>query len=145
VWFILVVAVGTTVWRRRGQWISKRGMGPRADLERLREVPRVRVGELTMTGPDAARLVLVSVDSDAEGAAEGTDGPVGESGGDPSAVGLEFEIEMNEDEPGYPLLREWIGRRAVLGFVLPPDSRLIRLRNLDDLQPLTLRRTGPRS
>ena len=51
---------------------------------------------------------------------------------------------MNENEPGYPLLREWIGRRAVLGVVLPPDSRLIRLRNLEDLQPLTLRRLGPR-
>ena len=114
-------------------------MGVRADLERLKEVPRVRVGELTMTGPDAARLVLVAVDAEE---AEGSE-PVAGNGTDP-AVGLEFEIEMNEGEPGYPLLQEWIRRRSVLGVVLPPDSRLIRLRSLDDLQPLTLRRLGPR-
>ena len=58
-------------------------MGVRADLERLRDVPRVMVGELTMTGPDAARLVLVAVDPENADEADGA-APATENGHDPA-------------------------------------------------------------
>ena len=135
VWGVAVAVIAITIWRRRVQLVSVRGMGVRADVERLHDVPRVRVSELTMTGPDAARLGLVAVPGDGDDAeTEETD-----------VVGLECSIAMNESEPGFLLLREWIDRQCVLGCVMPPDSRLIRLRCLEDLQPLTLRRLDPRT
>src|SRR5579862_2910920 len=68
VWFVLLCVVAITVWRKRGQWISVRGMGVSADVGRLHDVPRVRVSELTITGPDAAHLTLVA-DHSADGSA----------------------------------------------------------------------------
>jgi hypothetical protein len=114
----------------------------RADLERLRAVPRVRVSELTMTGPDVARLGLIAAPG---GDGDGTDAPTGADTDAGERVGLEFSIAMNESDPGFPLLNDWIDRQCVLGVVMPPDSHLIRLRCLEDLQPLTLRRMGPRT
>jgi len=132
--------IAITVWRRRAQLVSQRGMGVRADLERLRDVPRVRVSELTMTGPDVARLGLIAAPG---GNRDGTDAPT-EIDSDPGQrVELEYSIAMNESDPGFPLLNDWIDRQCVLGVVIPPDSKLIRLRCLEDLQPLTLRRVGP--
>ena len=130
---LLAAVIAITIWRRRAQLIPVRGMGVRADVERLRDVPRVRVSALTMTGPDAAELSLVA----ANGADEDE---VGKRNSTSGLVGLEFSIEMNESDPGWELLRDWIDRQCVLGCVIPPDSHLIRLRCLDDLQPLTLRR-----
>ena len=78
----------------------------------------------TVQGPDAT-------DSDRAEDKRADDGP---------AVTFEFAIAINETEPGYPLLQDWMERQCILGVVLPPDSPLIRLRCLDDLQPLTLRR-----
>jgi hypothetical protein len=140
VWSVAAVVIAITIWRRRKQLVSVRGMGVRADLMRLQEVPRVRVSNLKMTGPDAAHLALVSAP---EGSGDGGEEPAPTKEED--AIGLEFSIEMNESEPGWDLLREWIERQCVLGCVIPPDSRLIRLRCLEDLQPLTLRRLGPRT
>ena len=90
-----------------------------------------------MTAPDTARLALETV--------QGPDGsdsdePEPKPTGDGAVVTLEFSIAINETEPGYPLLQDWMERQCILGVVLPPDSPLIRLRCLDDLQPLTLRR-----
>jgi hypothetical protein len=140
VWSVAVVVIAITIWRRRAQLVSTRGMGVRADLMRLKEVPRVRVSDLQMTGPDAAHLALVTAPAD-DG--DGAEAPEGSD--DESSIGLEFSIEMNESEPGWALLRDWNERQCVLGCVIPPDSRLIRLRCLEDLQPLTLRRLGPRT
>jgi len=105
-------------------------MGLRGDIELLHDVPRVRVRELTITEPDTARLAMVAAHEhdDVDRIAE-----------DRGLVGLEFLIAMNESDPGFLLLREWEARECVLGIVLPPDSQLIRLRCLEDLQPLTLR------
>jgi hypothetical protein len=121
-----------TIWERRAQLVSLRGIGLRGDIELLHDVPRVRVRELTMTDPDTARLAMV--------AAHGHDDSYTD---DRALVGLEFSIAMNESDPGFPLLREWESRECVLGIVIPPDSQLIRLRCLEDLQPLTLRRVDP--
>jgi hypothetical protein len=129
--------IGVTIWRRRAQLVPQRGMGVRADIGRLRDAPRVRVREFTKTAPDAARLALETVQGpDASDSAE----PQEKSADEGTAVTFEFSIAINESEPGFPLLQEWMERQCVLGVVLPPDSPLIRLRCLDDLQPLTLRR-----
>jgi hypothetical protein len=140
VWSVAAACIVITIWRRRAQLVSVRGMGVRADLIRLHEVPRVRVRELTMTGPDAAHLALIAAPDEGDGNGEEPAPPTEEG-----AIGLDFSIEMNESEPGWGLLQEWMERQCVLGCVLPPDSRIIRLRCLEDLQPLTLRQVGPGS
>jgi hypothetical protein len=116
-------------------------MGVNADIGRLNDVPRVRVSELTVTGPDEATLALVAAH---DGDAGGIEASAEERAGSANFVGLEFAIAINETDPGFPLLHEWIDRQCVLGVVMPADSHLLRLRCLEDLQPLTLRCLGPR-
>lgn len=132
---VAVCVTVITIWERRAQLVSTRGIGLGADIELLRNVPRVRVSELTLTAPDTALLAIVAAHERTADDAQYNPGD-----GD---VGLEFSIAINESDPGFPLLREWKERQCVLGMVMPPDSRLIRLRCLEDLQPLTLRRTDP--
>ncbi|HTD50284.1 MAG TPA: hypothetical protein VK771_06780, partial [Acidimicrobiia bacterium] len=98
--------------------------------------------ELTMTAPDVARLGLIAAPG---GDRNGTDAPTDTDTDAGQRLGLEFSIAMNESDPGYPLLNDWLDRQCVLGVVIPPDSRLIRLRCLEDLQPLTLRRVDLRT
>jgi len=136
VWLAAVSVIGITVWRRRAQLVPARGMGVRADVELLHDVPRVRVRSLTMTDPETAQLDLVATDAPEGEDADGVNGA--------QLVALEFSIAINESDPGFRLLHEWIERQCVLGIVMPADSRIIRLRCLEDLQPLTLRRLGPR-
>ena len=133
--------IAITIYRRRASLIPQRGMGVRADLERLREVPRVTVSALTPTGPESARLQLVAASNGEHDVSNGVDGAlvVDPAGDDASTLGLEFLVALNETDPGWPLLHEWIERQCVLGFVIPPDSHVLRLRCLEDLQPLTLR------
>jgi hypothetical protein len=125
---VLLVAwsIASAIWRRRTSLVSMRGYGVRADVERLHDVPRVRVSDLTMTGRDVARLTLAAVSAD--------DGDASES----SAVEIVVLVAISESESGFSLLREWLERQSVLGVVMP--TRIIRLRSLDDLRPLTLRR-----
>jgi hypothetical protein len=125
--------VASTVWRRRAQLVPARGMGVRADIERMRDVPRVRVSELTVTGPECAQLTLTAAGADG---GDLPDAPEPAEG----RVELVFPIEIAESESGFEILSDWRERQCVLGVVLPGDSHLIRLRCLEDLQPLTLRR-----
>jgi hypothetical protein len=117
------------VWRRRSRIVPLRGFGTAADLGRLRQdVPRVRVRDISVVGPDETRLTV---------------GPVRDPQ-DPD-LGLddaetEYRIAMDERDPGFEILHDWLSDQTVLGIVLPPESRLIRLRSVDGLQPLTLRR-----
>jgi hypothetical protein len=136
VWFVAVCVIATTIWRRRAQLVGTRGMGVRADVARLHDVPRVRVRDLTMTDAESARLELVATDAPEGADADGVNGA--------QLVALEFSIALQESDPGFRLLHDWINRRCVLGIVMPADSRIIRLRCLEDLQPLTLRRLDPR-
>ena len=53
---------------------------------------------------------------------------------------LEVLVDLGADEFGFKQLEEWMRSQSVLAMVLPPDSHVLRLRALDDLQPLTLRR-----
>ncbi len=128
---LLFIALGvwiivSAILRHRSQIVSVRGMSTGADIGRLHDLPRVQVRDLTMTGPESARLTVASTG--------GLDDVV--SGGTESS----YLVSLSETDPGFGLLHEWIDHQSVLGIVLPPDTRLLRLRSLEDLQPLTLRR-----
>jgi hypothetical protein len=128
---VVVVAAGliaSGIWRRRSSLISTRGFGVRADVERLHDLPQVRVSEVTVTDPNVARLVLADANvSDADSS-------------DSSPVELVFSVELDEADRRFDLLHEWLERQSVLGIVLSSENQILRLRCLEDLRPLTLRR-----
>ncbi len=127
VWFLVcLVAIGLVlraIWRRRTQLIPERGTSVRADVGVLHDVPRVRLSDVQMVGTEVARIVFVAVDAEHAAAAEDA-----------------MLVSISEREQGFAILRGWYEQGSILGLVIPPDSRLVRLRGLDDLQPLTLRR-----
>ena len=131
---LLLVIAGLTwlLWsailRHRSQVVSVRGMSTTADVGRLHDMPRVQAHDLTMMGADSAYLTVVSLENP--------------EGANPDAAGTESEflIAINQGDPGWGILQDWIAHGTVLGIVVPPESRLLRLRSVDDLQPLTLRR-----
>jgi len=88
-------------------------------------VPRVRVQEVSVMGPDRVRLVLVAAGEDDDAA---------------TATETEYLVALDADEPTFDILHGWQASHQVLGAVVPGESRIIRLRSLDDLQPVTLRR-----
>ena len=123
---ILVLAVFLVVWgaltflRRRGHGIvARRGTSIGADLGTMADRPRMRVETVLKAGSDTVRLVLVPEAETAE---------------------LDLLVALNEDEFGYEQLHAWKRDRTWLAVVLPPASRIVRLRSTEDLQPLTLRR-----
>jgi hypothetical protein len=126
---LVATAVARAVWRHRASLVSTRGFGVRADVGRLHDVPRVRIGEIRMTGARVARLTVVAAPP-----ADDDDAPPDE------AVELAFDVEIDPADSSFALLQEWLVARSVLGIVLAPSTRIIRLRSLDDLRPLTLRR-----
>jgi hypothetical protein len=125
---LLIGMVGAFVrWRRRS-FVPQRGTSIGADLGVLSDQPRVRVREVSMEGPDRVRLVLTPE-------ADAGDGPVREPSPD-----LDFVVALGPDNGGFDLLHEWRRSASPLAIVIPPGSRLLRLRSIDSLQPLTLRR-----
>ena len=114
-----------SIRRRRQSIVGVRGFGTAADIGRLHDVPRVRVGEVTVTGPESARLVLV---------------PASDAGVHAADAEATYLVAIDADEPAFGILQDWRSTQQVLGAVAPSDSRILRLRSLDDLQPLTLRR-----
>jgi hypothetical protein len=128
---VLLVAYVVWVLRRRGEGlVARRGLSVGADLAALDSEPRAVVTALHLVGPDRARLVL-----EAEGS--------GPAGGFVDASGGEFEVALRAEDPGFDILRAWQQSRSVVAVVTPPGGRILRLRCLDDLQPLTLRRLDP--
>jgi hypothetical protein len=79
---------------------------------------------VSITGPDIARLGLVPARAEDQ-----TDFITGN-----------ISVALNASDPEYALLCEWLEKGSDLGVVIPDGGQLIRLRNLEDLQPLTLRR-----
>jgi hypothetical protein len=137
---VLVLVLALLAWyvvsavrRHRRGLVAERGTSIGADLGALADQPRVRVRALAQTGPDRVRLVLArdTGPGDAQCATTPPD--------------LEVIVNLRPDEFGFSLLREWELSQAVLAIVMPPASRIVRLRAIDDLQPLTLRRVdnGP--
>ena len=116
---VVVWAVVSFVRSRRHGLEAKRGISIGADLGMLADTPRVRVQAVTTDGPDRVRLVLLP---------------------DDSAPEIDLVVSLQESEFGYELLREWQRAGTAVAIVMPEGSRIVRLRSVDDLQPLTLRR-----
>lgn len=121
VWFVIAL-----VQRRRRGLVAERGTSVGADLGTMNDQPRVRVSTVTRAGPDRVRVVLTSV---------GGDDPVV-----PVAADTELLVFLREDEVGFDTLEDWKKRQKALAIVMVPGNELVRLRSIDDLQPLTLRR-----
>jgi hypothetical protein len=120
--FVLLAWYVGSLLRRRGHGVvAKRGISIGADLGTMADMPRVQIREVIRKDPDRLRIVLAPEPAD-----EGD-------------VQLELVVYLREDETGTDLLREWKRSETVLAMVRPPDSRIVRLRSFDDLQPLTLR------
>ena len=126
----LVLFGAAVVWvnRHRRSFVPQRGTSVGADVGALSDKPRVRVRAVTPVGADRFHLVLDADPDDVEGAAR-TD-----------PADLDLVIFLHEGEVGLEILQEWMRSQVLLGMVIPPHSRLVRLRSIDDLQPLTLRR-----
>jgi hypothetical protein len=123
VWYII------SFLRRRGHGIvARRGLSIGADLGMLADTPRVRVRAVTKAGPDRVRLVLSPEPSPVEGP------------GLTTSSDLDLVVYLREEEFGFGLLHEWKRAESSIAIVIPPNSPLVRLRSVDDLQPLTLRR-----
>ncbi|GEM_PF-6240036 len=120
---VLVVVVVTAVvvsfvrGRRHGLE-AKRGLSIGADLGKLADTPTVIVQAVTLASAENVRVVFAQAD-----------GP-----------DLDLVVSLKEDDFGYQLLRQWQRSGSKVAIVMPPDSRIVRLRSVDDLQPLTLRR-----
>ena len=131
VWLAVVLAVWFVVSllrRKRRGIVAERGTSIGADLGTMSDQPRVRVESVTQEGPDRVRVILTSaVNPDAE------TGPVG-------GADLDVVVRLSENDFGWGQLQEWRQSQSQLAFVIPPGSHLVRLRSIDDLQPLTLRR-----
>jgi len=121
VWFVI-----TVIQRRRRGLVAERGTSVGADLGTMNDQPRVRVSTVTRAGPDRVRIVLTSV---------GGDDPVV-----PITADTELLVFLRDDEVGFDTLEEWKQRQKALAIVMVPGNELVRLRSIDDLQPLTLRR-----
>jgi hypothetical protein len=133
---VLVLVVVALIWvgiatvrRRRHGLVAERGTSIGADLGALSDQPRVRVESVTREGPDRVRIVLAPDDP--------------RPGDSPEPVlpqDLDFTVMLGDDDFGFEMLHKWKRSQDVLAVVVPPDSRLVRLRSVEDLQPLTLRR-----
>jgi hypothetical protein len=121
---VLVVVVASWamvsfVRSRRHGLEAKRGLSIGADLGMLADTPRVRVEAVTTAGPDRVRLVLTPEASEPD---------------------IDLVVSLHENDFGYELLREWRRAGTAVAIVMPEGSRIVRLRSVEDLQPLTLRR-----
>jgi hypothetical protein len=116
----------STVRRHRHGIVAERGISVGADLASLGDKPRVRVRAVSIVGPDRVRLVLTPERDRGEELSMPSD--------------LDLVVLLNEVGFGFDLLEEWRRSQSSIAIVMPPDSRIVRLRSIDDLQPLTLRR-----
>jgi hypothetical protein len=110
--------------------VARRGLSIGADLGTLADKARVRVRAVTQEGPEHVRLVLTP-----------ERGPVE----DPDLVtssDMDLVVLLSEADFGCGLLQQWQESATVLAIVMPQGSRIVRLRAMDDLQPLTLRLEG---
>jgi hypothetical protein len=116
----------SVVHRRRRSFVPQRGTSVGADLGAMSDKPRVQVRDVTTTGPNRVRLVLVP------------EAPPIDSPGLMASSDLDMIVTLRDGE--LDLLQEWQRSATSLAIVIPPNSRLVRLRSIEDLQPLTLRR-----
>jgi hypothetical protein len=126
----LILFAGAVLWvnRHRGSLVPRRGTSVGADLGALSDKPRVRVHTVTPLGANRVHLVL---DADPDNV---------DRAGIMDPADLDLVVFLQEGEAGLELLHEWARQQTLLAIVIPPGSRLVRLRAIDNLQPLTLRR-----
>ena len=117
---VVVAGVASVVRTRRHTLVPKRGFGVGADLAGLAETPTVRIRSLARTSPTEVRVVFV-----------GEGGPEDER---------EVRLALSDEDYGLELLEEWQQAGSRLAVVVPPESRILRLRSVTTLQHLTLRR-----
>jgi hypothetical protein len=120
---VLVIYLVAMIRGRRRSVVAERGIGIGADLGGLADAPRVRVRDVHMTAPDRAEVLFAPEDP--------SDGPE-----------LRFVVWLRRDDFGYGLLNQWQNDAEPVALVLPPGSHLVRLRSVESLQHLTLRRLG---
>jgi hypothetical protein len=123
VWFVI-----SFVRRHRAGLVAERGISVGADLGRLADQPTVRIRSVTRSAPDRVRLILTPEAGSVHDAESTT------------SSDLDLVVLLRQDEFGCDLLQNWQRSETSIAIVMPPDSRIIRLRSIDDLQPLTLRR-----
>jgi hypothetical protein len=114
--------------RKRGGIVSVRGMSSGADAALLSDQRRVRIVAVSDAGPDRLRVVLAAANG---GSSELTA---------PDAPDLDVIVALGPSDFGFGLVDGWARAGTVLALVMPERSRIIRLRSLDDQQPVTLRR-----
>jgi hypothetical protein len=121
-------SVVSVIRRHRRGLVAERGTSIGADLGALSDQPCVRVKAVTDAGPGHVLLIL-------------TPEPGPDDGLDVSTpADLEVLVNLREEEFGFGLLQGWKQSHTLLAIVMPPDSRILRLRAVEDLQPLTLSR-----
>ena len=125
---LLAGAAMSFVLRRRHSFVPRRGTSVGADLGALSDQPRVQVQAVTVTGPGRVRLVLAP-EAAADSRPEIT-----------ATADLDFIVSLDEAGRELELLQGWQRSSTALAMVVPPGSRLLRLRSIDELQPLTLHR-----
>ena len=123
--FGLTLYAATILLRRTRGIVAGRGMSIGADLGMLADAPQVQVRTVRTVGPDRVHLVLAP------------------DPGRPEGPPLELIVLLSEEDPGFALLRLWKQSEAWLAIVMPPASHIVRLRSIEDLQPLSLRRVDP--
>lgn len=125
---VLFLCVGAILWRRRGGIVAKRGMSVGADLATMADKRRVVVRAVTNLGSDRVRLLLVPDAESEDGQASAT------------SAELDLVVALNDNEFGFELLQDWKRAASPLAIVMPEGTQIVRLRSIDTLQPLTLRR-----
>jgi hypothetical protein len=125
---LLAWGVVSILRRNRRGIVAERGMSIGADLGALADQPRVRVRAVTQEGADRVRLVLTPEAGPIDGSGPGT------------SPDLDLVVFLSEGDFGLRLLHEWEQTQGLVALVEPPGGRIVRLRSMADLQPLTLRR-----
>ena len=128
VFVVVTVSLIVSGIRRSRGIVARRGLSVGADLGSLSDRPRVRVREVASAGPDRVRVVFEPEQGRVDGAELA------------SPSDLAFVVSLREDEFGFGLLHQWQESGSLIAFVMPPGSRLVRLRSIDTLQHLTLSR-----
>ncbi|MBV8951852.1 MAG: hypothetical protein JOZ99_13325 [Actinobacteria bacterium] len=112
----LVWVVFRTIRTRGHGVVSRRGTGVLADRAALAEQPVARVVSVVKAAEDRVDLVLAT-----------------EAGNVPLAVNL------GTDAAAFDLLHEWKRSGTEVAYVMPAGSHILRMRSVQDLQPVTLR------
>ncbi len=130
--FALLVWLVVSTIRTRGRGlVSRRGTGIEADLGAMAGRPTVRVRSVLAVGGDRVELVL---GNDPSSTTPGT--------GDAETEDTHLVVFLDANDFAFEQLHHWRRDGTELAMVMPPGSHILRLRSVDELQPVTLRLAG---